>query len=148
MWSDAQRRSDQRGSTLAVALGGAIGAGLRYELGLHWGPRDASVFPWTTLAVNVVGAFLLGMLAMLLAERWTTSRYLRPFVGIGILGGFTTFSTFALESVRLVEVGRAGGALGYVAVSLVMGLTAAMVGAWLGDALGGNGVEPFWRERR
>ncbi len=124
-------RSFRRRSSIAVAIGGGIGSGIRYEIGLRWGSVDLAVFPWTTLTINLVGAFLLGVLMTLVLEHWPPTRYVRPFVGIGVLGGFTTFSTFALETVRLGRTHHAGAMALYIAASLVGGLSAAILGARL-----------------
>ena len=121
----------QPGVLLAVALGGAVGAPLRHGLGLLV-PAAASGFPRGTLLVNLVGCLLLGALVEALALRARagtfTARYARPFAGSGLLGAFTTYSTFAVETDRLLALGRAGVALAYVLVSLVGGLLAAAAG--------------------
>jgi len=99
----------------AVALGGAIGAVLRWALG-EWFP-DGTGFPWTTFAINVGGSFLLAALpavgAVLTHERWPL------FLGTGVLGGFTTLSTYAEQSRRLVADGSPWLAFGYLAGTLV-----------------------------
>ena len=116
---------------LAVALGGAAGAPLRHGLGAVV-PPAASGFPTGTLLVNLVGCLLLGALVEALALRARpgtfTSRYARPFAGSGLLGAFTTYSTFAVETDRLLALDRAGTALAYVLVSLLGGLLAAASG--------------------
>jgi len=117
---------------LAVALGGAVGAPLRHGLGLAV-PASPSGFPTGTLLINVVGCLLLGALVESLALRarpgTPASRYARPFAGSGLLGAFTTYSTFAVETDRLLAAGRAAPALAYVVASLVGGLLAAAAGA-------------------
>lgn len=115
-------------SVLAVvAFGGALGAGARYELVQAIPPESGSV-PWTTLVINLAGSFVLGVLLTFVLERWPPTRYVRPFLGIGFLGAFTTFSTFTVELDVLAKDGHVGVAVLYVAVSLVGGIAAAYAG--------------------
>ncbi|MET7770083.1 CrcB family protein [Nocardia sp. NPDC005366] len=95
-----------------VAAGGALGACARYGLGLLW-PTASGAFPVTTLGVNIVGCAIMGVFMVLITEVWTAHRLLRPFVGTGILGGFTTFSTYTVDITHLISTGRvaAGAAL-------------------------------------
>ncbi|SDF67528.1 CrcB protein [Blastococcus fimeti] len=116
---------------LAAALGGALGA-----LG-RWGiaealPRDADGWPWATLLVNLVGCLVLGLLIGALFARSPDSPWLRPFLGTGVLGGFTTFSAFAVETVQLTDAGRPGLAAAYVAVSVAGGVAASALGILAG----------------
>ncbi|WP_431952905.1 fluoride efflux transporter CrcB [Nocardia lijiangensis] len=112
---------------LVISLGGGLGAVLRYVVGLGW-PTPPGQVPWSTLAINVSGCFAIGILMVLITEVWVAHRLLRPFLGIGLLGGFTTFSTYALEIRRLLESGATTEALGYLG-----GTVAASLGAvWLG----------------
>jgi len=119
-------------ATLHVALGGAIGSVLRYQLGrgmTHWlGPQAVSAFPWATLAVNLIGSFAMGLLAGWLARHGEGGEPLRLLVGVGLLGGFTTFSAFSLELMVLAERGQAGQAFIYAAVSVLAGLSALYLG--------------------
>ena len=85
-----------------VAVGGAIGATARYLIGLAW-PTPAGGFPWTTLAINIVGCAVIGVFMVLITDVWTPHRHLRPFFGTGVLGGFTTFSTYAVDIQQLVD---------------------------------------------
>jgi CrcB protein len=112
---------------VAVAAGGALGGGLRYELVMGF-PAPAGRIPWITLAINISGAFVLGVLLTLVLERWPPTRYVRLFLAIGFLGAYTTFSTFALESDLLLKDGRVGAAILYDVLSLVAGLVAAFLG--------------------
>jgi len=89
-------------------------------------------FPWATFAVNVAGSFLLGLIVTLSVERWPPTRFVRPFAAIGFCGGFTTFSTLAVEATQRVQHGRAGLAAAYVVASLAAGVLAATVGMTLG----------------
>lgn len=126
-------------SSLYVALGGALGSWLRYVVGRAWtgaiGPVQASAFPWATLTVNVVGSFAMGLLAGWLARHGSTGTWggegARLLLGVGVLGGFTTFSAFALEFGLLVERGALGTAAGYVALSLAAGFAGLFAGLYL-----------------
>lgn len=119
----------RRSSLVAVALGGGIGTWLRYELELRLAPVTPPAFPSVTFAINLVGSFLLGMLITLVAEHWPPTRYVRGFAGIGLLGGFTTFSTMVVEVDRLVGSGSGGLASLYLLLSLVGGIVAVASGA-------------------
>ena len=107
---------------LAVAAGGALGSLGRYGIALLI-PHGASDLPVGTLLVNVVGCFLLGALV----ARWPEAPWLRPFLGTGVLGGFTTFSAFALETDRLLARAAPVAVL-YVGLSLLLGVGAAALG--------------------
>jgi len=107
-----------------IALAGATGALLRYRIGLAVGARS---FPWATLGINVSGCFLIALvLGGPLASRWGTST--TAAVTIGLLGSYTTFSTFGYETFTLLRTDRVGAALAYVGASLVGGLLAAAAG--------------------
>jgi fluoride exporter len=110
-----------------VAAGGAIGSTLRYLVGKAMGPQADSVVPWHTLLVNVTGAFMLGLL-IAVAARHGWPGWWRPFIAVGILGGYTTFSTYSIESVELMLRGQATTGAAYALGSLGIGLLA----AWLG----------------
>ena len=110
-----------------ISLGGTLGATARYALGRAY-PQDPTGFPWTTFIINVSGCLLLGALMVLVTEVWPRQRLVRPFFGVGVLGGFTTFSTYIGESVRLIDAGAAVTALEYLAGTVV----AAMAGTWVG----------------
>ncbi|MFP8886889.1 FluC/FEX family fluoride channel [Streptomyces mangrovi] len=120
----------------AVAAGGALGACARYALTLPW-PAAPGGFPWAVLAVNAAGCALIGVLMTLLEEHggkrsggkgpggaWARHPLARPFLGTGVLGGFTTFSVYALDAVRLLEEGAAGTALLYLGVTPAAALCA------------------------
>ncbi|MBO9519289.1 MAG: fluoride efflux transporter CrcB [Porphyrobacter sp.] len=115
-----------------VALGGAIGSVLRYQAGrgiTHWlGVQAVTAFPWATLIINVVGSMAMGVLAGWLARYGQSGEPMRLLLGVGVLGGFTTFSAFSLEMMMLVERGQAGHAFVYAAVSVLAGLTALYLG--------------------
>lgn len=114
-------------SVILVALGGAVGAVLRYGVGL-W-----VLFPFGTLAVNIVGAFLIGIAFVLLVERGLDRWAL--FAVMGLLGGFTTFSAFSLDVFKLVEAGRMAMAGGYVVASVLLSLIAVFAAIGLMRAL-------------
>ena len=115
-----------------VALGGAIGALLRYQTGrwMTWwlGPNTVTAFPWATLTVNVLGSLAMGLLAGYLARHGQGGEQWRLFIGVGVLGGFTTFSAFSLEMMILIERGQAAQGLIYALVSVLAGLTALYLG--------------------
>ncbi|MGW7069381.1 fluoride efflux transporter CrcB [Streptomyces sp. NPDC054855] len=112
-----------------VAVGGAIGASARYGASLIW-PTAPGTFPTTTLLVNVIGCALMGVLMAVLTEARTPHRLLRPFFGTGVLGGFTTFSTYAVDIERLVAGGHAGTGLAYLGLTLLAALAAVWAAAW------------------
>ena len=122
--SERRHRPDVLG---AIALGGSIGAFGRYEASVHW-PVAPGTFPTTTFLVNTSGSLLIGLLMVLIVERWGSPRLARPFLCIGILGGWTTMSTFATEADLLIRDGKALVALAYVAATIAAGLPA----TWLG----------------
>jgi fluoride exporter len=115
---------------LWVGLGGAFGSIARYAIGLG---VDQSHFPWATLGINLSGAFVLGLF-LTLALGHLSVAVMTP-VAVGVVGGFTTFSTFAWEGFTLSRTGRAGIAFVYISVSIVGGLLAASGGYSLGRAL-------------
>ncbi|MFE9767544.1 fluoride efflux transporter CrcB [Streptomyces sp. NPDC005808] len=110
----------------AVALGGAIGATARYGASLLW-PSQGGGFPWATFWVNVVGCAVIGVLMVAVTEAWAVHRLVRPFFGTGVLGGFTTFSTYAVDIQKLVDGDRPVTGLVYLAATLF----AALAAVWL-----------------
>jgi CrcB protein len=119
---------------LVIALGGALGTAARYAAGLAW-PTSAATFPGTTLAINVAGCALMGVLMVLVTERFAAPALLRPFLGTGVLGGFTTFSTYAVDAERLFRLDAAGTALLSLVVTLVLAVAAVWAGATATRAL-------------
>ena len=115
---------------LLVGLGGAIGAMARYGVGLAaMRLAPGATWPWATLTVNVVGGLLMGLLVGWMAERAGAGQEnIRLLGAVGVLGGFTTFSAFSLETVLMIERRQFGMAAGYVAVSVVVAIAALMVG--------------------
>lgn len=121
-------------SPLLVLAGGAIGAPLRYLLDLHIQARHDSVFPWGTLAVNVLGSFLLGVVAALVAAH-PDAGWVLTLLGVGVCGALTTFSTFGYETVRLAQAGSRVAAGFNVVVSVAAALAAVSAGWALAAAL-------------
>jgi fluoride exporter len=119
------------GIVLAVAGGGFVGAPARYLTDRAISTRVASDRPWGTVAINVSGSFILGLLAGLAGGPGLTPT-VQALFGTGFCGAFTTFSAFSFESITLAEDGRLVEAAGNVALSVVMGLSAAALGIWLG----------------
>jgi fluoride exporter len=124
---------------LLAALGGALGALARWGLATAL-PRFPGGWPWATLLVNVTGCLLIGVLLAVLLERSPSSASLRPFLATGVLGGYTTYSTFAVDVVRLVEDGARVLAVGYVAASVLGGVLAVVAGLWVGRTAVGAGA--------
>jgi fluoride exporter len=110
-----------------ISLGGATGALARYGLAVAW-PHRPEQFPWATFVTNVSGCLLIGVLMVLITEVWSAHRLLRPFLGVGVLGGFTTFSTYTVDIQQLVAAGAARTGLVYLAGTLAAALTAVYLG--------------------
>ncbi|MEV6892399.1 fluoride efflux transporter CrcB [Kribbella sp. NPDC051137] len=106
-----------------IAVGGALGATARYLISLGW-PTPAGGFPVNTFVINIVGCGLIGILMVLVTDVFTQQRLVRPFLGTGVLGGFTTFSTYAVDIEKLVTGGHAGTGLLYLAATVVGALLA------------------------
>ncbi len=121
---------------LQVALGGAIGASLRFLSGAMILRAMGSGFPYGTMFVNVVGSFLMGLLAFYLLERMggSVSRY-APFLMTGVLGGFTTFSAYSLDALYLLERGRYASASVYMGGSVVLAIGALFLGMTIARSL-------------
>ncbi|BCW88967.1 Putative fluoride ion transporter CrcB [Alphaproteobacteria bacterium SO-S41] len=116
---------------LAVASGGAIGAVMRYFMASGIQRLTGAGFPWGTLAVNMIGALLMGLIMEAAARFWTMSSDLRLFLTTGILGGFTTFSAFSLETALMIEKGDFGPAALYITASVVLTVLFLFCGLWL-----------------
>jgi CrcB protein len=117
-----------------VAGGGAVGSALRYLVGVWLSQRVSHGFPWHTFAVNVVGAFALGLLMTAIVDRGGWGHW-QLFGGVGLLGGFTTFSTLSYETLRLFEDGLVTAGLANAAGSVIVGLAAVALGVAVGRAL-------------
>lgn len=121
---------------VAVMLAGSVGVGLRHVLDIAVTARAGDGFPWSTLVVNVAGAFALGVVVAVLAGQPSGS-LMRASLGIGLLGGFTTFSAFALESVSLFEDGLIARAVLYVGATNILGIGATVAGLVTGRTWSG-----------
>lgn len=110
-----------------VAAGGVVGSLLRYQAGVLW-PNPPGTFPTTILLVNLTGCLIIGVFLTLITERWTAHRLVRPFVGTGVLGGFTTFSTYSLDVVSLVKLGHPVQAGAYLLVTAIGAMLAVGLG--------------------
>jgi CrcB protein len=119
-----------------VMVGGSVGAGLRHLVNLAAMRLFGLTFPWATLTVNVVGGFLMGLLAGWIGARGHGGgQDIRLFLATGVLGGFTTFSAFSLDAVTLWERGSPGTAVGYVALSVAFSIVALAAGLALARGL-------------
>lgn len=110
-----------------IAVGGALGAVARWALIVAW-PHAPAAFAWSTWTINVTGSFALGVLTVLVARLRSPHRYLRPFLGVGVLGGFTTFSTYLLDARTNVAASAPLVAVAYLIGSVAVGLLAAWAG--------------------
>ena len=125
----------------AVAAGGLVGTELRYGLGMLF-PEQAGAVPWTTLAINVAGSFVLGLLTTLWIARPRTAFWVRAGIGPGLLGSFTTFSALVAAVDQLARGGLHTVWLAYLALSVLLGLGGAAAGWKAGKAIAGNGGHP------
>lgn len=123
---EAGRRTGGTGTLpvlAVVAVGGGLGAAARYAAALGW-PTPTGAFPWTTFWVNAAGCAVIGLFMVVVTEALTVHRLVRPFFGTGVLGGFTTFSTYAVDLQHLFDTGHARTALAYLAATPLAALTA------------------------
>ncbi|WP_369244212.1 fluoride efflux transporter CrcB [Streptomyces sp. R41] len=123
-----------------VALGGAVGATARYGAAQLW-PVQTGGFPWTTFWVNVIGCAVIGAFMVVITDVWAAHRLVRPFFGTGVLGGFTTFSTYAVDIQKLLDAGHPGTGLAYLAATLL----AALAAVWLAGTAVRRALA--WRQR-
>ncbi|WP_226485121.1 fluoride efflux transporter FluC [Streptomyces parvulus] len=121
---------DQAPVVGVVTLGGAVGAAARYGAVLWW-PTAVGGFPWTTLVVNAAGCAVIGVFMVVISDVWTAHRLVRPFFGTGVLGGFTTFSTYAVDTRQLLDADRASTGLAYLGLTPLVALTAVWSAAWM-----------------
>lgn len=130
---------------LVIAAGGAGGGLARWGVGaaLHTAP---GAIPWGTLLINVSGSFLLGALMVCVLDVWPSGRYVRPFWAVGVLGGYTTFSTYTVEARDLLAAGEPARAFSYTVGSLAAGLLAVSAGIVLVRVLAGHPIGRMVRE--
>ena len=124
------------GIVTAVAAGGAIGSMARYAVATIQNPTWTG-FPYGIFAVNVSGGFIMGVLTELMALKFNVSPEVRAFLTTGIMGGYTTFSTFSLESALLIQRGAYVTASGYIVGSAILSIASLFCGLWLVRALYG-----------
>jgi CrcB protein len=138
---DPAERAELRPSPVpvlaAISAGGVIGALARYGLATAW-PHDPAGFSWAIWTVNVSGCFLIGVLMVLIARRLPKQRLIRPFFGVGILGGYTTFSTSVVDVQQAAAHGAAGVAVLYLGATVV----GALLAVWAGSTLTTAAVRP------
>jgi CrcB protein len=118
-----------------VMLGGAIGSAARYGVGRLGVALLGPAFPWGTLAVNIIGGFLMGLLGAALVRVGEEAEQARLLLGVGVLGGFTTFSSFSIETFAMIERGDVLTALGYVLASVIGAIGAVAIGMHLARAV-------------
>src|SRR5256885_16403174 len=133
-------RPARRRVLAAIAAGGALGAPARYGVAqVVRVARDS--FPWATFWTNITGSFAIGLILVLMLERFPPTRYVRPFLATGFLGAYTTYSTFAVETDLLVRDGHVGLALTYAVASLVAGFAAVWSGIAIARAIPIGGIQ-------
>ena len=132
--STAEQRRELRAARWpvlgAISAGGMLGALARYGVNEAW-PHRPGAFAWSTLTVNVTGCLLIGALMVLVGTVLSGHPLARPFLGVGVLGGYTTFSTYALDAQQSLDAGAAGTAVAGLAITLVAGVCA----VWAGQAI-------------
>lgn len=145
----ARQRAELRRAPWAVlsviSAGGVLGALARHGLATAW-PRQPDQFPWATLITNVSGCLLIGVLMVLITEVWAAHRLLRPFLGVGVLGGYTTFSAYTVDVQQLVAAGQARTGLLYLAGTLLAALAAVYAGITATRLA--TGIHPLRKEQR
>ncbi|RSM61717.1 chromosome condensation protein CrcB [Actinoplanes sp. ATCC 53533] len=124
MAADPERRTPAP-VLAAISTGGVLGAVSRYGIGVAW-PHDPRAFAWSTWTINVTGCLLIGVLMVLIAHRWPRRTLIRPFWGVGVLGGYTTFSTASVDVLRAAPA----TALLYLGLTLI----GALLAVWAGTA--------------
>ena len=120
---------------VGVALGGALGASSRYALDHLIEQRSFSIFPWATFTINVTGCLLIGVISASLVDRHHLPAWIRVGLVMGVIGGYTTFSTFAQESLTLIDAHDAAVALAYTIGSVLIGIAAVYAGELVGRTL-------------
>lgn len=134
-WQRGESQRHQWDLLLAAAAGGVLGAEGRYGIGLALTHRGQQ-FPWSTVVINASGCLLIGALMVVLLELTSPHRLLRPFLGVGVLGGYTTYSSFAVDVQRLVLAHRPAVAVSYVVTTLLVGAAAVWLSTVATQAVG------------
>jgi CrcB protein len=111
----------------AISVGGAVGAIARWSIATAL-PASPDGFPWATFVINISGCLFIGVLMVLVTDVWTEHKLVRPFLGVGVLGGYTTFSTYTVDIQRLLNGNAAGIALVYLVATIIGALCAATTG--------------------
>ncbi len=119
------------GVLVAIAMGGAVGSLFRYVVASQIQSAVSPGFPWGIFVVNITGGFIMGVITELGALKMNFTPELRAFLTVGILGGYTTFSTFSLDSALLIERGDYAGAAAYIVGSAVLSIVALFAGLWI-----------------
>jgi fluoride exporter len=122
-----------------IAAGGVLGAEARYGLGVLL-PHTGDAWPWSTLLINVSGCVLIGGLMVMITELLYAHRLIRPFLGVGLLGGYTTFSTATVEALTLMTAGRPGAAVGYLVATPTLAVLGCAVGVVATRLLAGRSL--------
>jgi CrcB protein len=120
---------------LSIAAGGALGAVARHFLSHRVALLAGNNFPWGTMSVNILGSFLMGMMITLFARKFSLSQEAQAFLTVGLLGGFTTFSAFSMETVLLIERNELAQAALYIAASVLLAVGGLFAGIYLGRVL-------------
>lgn len=120
----------------AIAAGGSLGSLARWGVGTAL-PHSASQFAWSTFLINASGSLLLGLLMAFALDLWSHHRYTRPFLGVGVLGGYTTFSTYLLDTRGVFAAGHPGIAFAYLLGTVAAGVVAVWAGLALGRSVAG-----------
>lgn len=126
----------------SISCGGVLGTMARYGLSIAF-PHPPDQMPWATLSINASGCLLIGVLMALITEMWSDQQLLRPFLGVGVLGGYTTFSTYVIDIQQAIAAGAPHLALLYLALTVV----SAMLGIWTGGMLTGGLVRVVRKKR-
>lgn len=144
--AEHRREWARHGRVLAVvSLGGVLGSAARWGVEESW-PTAPGGVPWSTLAVNATGCLLIGVLMVFVVEAGTAHPLARPFLGVGVVGGYTTFSTYAVQTDLLLRGGHPGRAAGYLAGTALLALLAVAVGLF--GARGALRARRAWSRRR
>lgn len=118
-------------SLLIVGSGSFIGGALRYLISTHMKNISVTGFPWGTLAVNLIGCFIIGIVYAVFNRYNTTDNTFCLLLTTGVCGGFTTFSTFAYENMQMLQNGNIIGFIGYITISVILGIALAALGYWI-----------------